>query len=409
MKSTGLPSKCLPVASLLVLVGVTLGQDYPGAVWNPADANHRQLFGSSNFIVNAERAIQVNFPTKESFQYLVFSSTDLTNWLPIGETITACNSNETVALPATNDSMFYRAQELPPDLSKRIPGLTSVFLDTARLSSRSNEMTIAGMRVQSTDYTYADYLTATYALDFCKQSFLLQQLEVITNVGATCGLNPIFFLKDATNQLVLLGPGGNTYFENTPYTRTSTGQVFTVALSGGQMFEFTFSGISSEFRLVATGPGGDRLSDSIVPVGGTYHTGPFNAYKPGTYSFRIEPYASTTVTLTFRFRNLNRRATTTLVSGDFLSASLENYWGDFAKFRIRVTDGQTLRLRDTPGAGQAVSIFNSLGILVGGASAGGPGQAIVVPISATDDYTIIYVQRDFTAHTYSTQVTLIDP
>lgn len=369
-------------------------------------AHYRAVFGASNFVVTAERALRVAVPTRESYQYQVFSSSDMSNWVSASDLVTACATNEIFSFQATNNNAFYRAQELPPDLSKRIPGLTNVFLDTARVTSRGNQVTLAGMRVQSRDYTYNDFLIATYSLDVCKQSLQVQKLEVITNVGATCGIDPTFFLKDATNALVLLGPTGNPYLENTTYTRTFTGQVATVQMIVGQMLDLVLSG-DSEFRVVVTDPAGIQISDHVVPAGsGSSFSSPYNAFKPGQYSVRFIPFGSTSVNVTYRFRNINRRPTTSLVSGGTLSASLEDYWADFAKFRIRANSGHTLRLANTPGAGQTVTVCDSLGIAVAGFTGGGTGTPLVVPINKTDDYTIIYFHRDFTSHSYSTPVTL---
>src|SRR5262249_23874082 len=157
---------------------------------------------------------QVNVPTRDGYQYQVLSSKDRTNWTSASDVITACGGTESFCFPATNGNAYYRAQEWPPDSSKHIVGVTNVFLDTAQLTTRSNQVTISGMRVQSKDYNFGDWVTATYEFDLCKQLFQLQQLSVITNVGPVCSG---FFLKDTTNSLVMSN-GALRYFEGTTYT-----------------------------------------------------------------------------------------------------------------------------------------------------------------------------------------------
>jgi N-acetyl-anhydromuramyl-L-alanine amidase AmpD len=365
--------------------------------------HYQDLFVGSNFLVAAERAIRVSFPTRDGYQYQVFSSTDLTSWLPASQILTACGGTETVSFPATNGNAFYRAQEWPPNLSTHIVGLTNVFLDTARLSSRSNQMTIEGMRVQSRDYTFNDFLTATYGLDFCKQSFVLQQLDVITNVGATCGVDPVFFLKDATNALVT----GGGAVEDTTYPLTTTGLTFTVSMSIGNMLELVTSSASADYRTIVTGPTGAPLANNVFAAGsGSVFHYPINAYRPGLYSVRIEPFGSTNVSLNLRFRNLNRRPTTTVVSGGTISASLQDYWADYAKFKISASAGQTLRLASTPGTNESVTVCDSLGIVLAGWTGGGSSTPLIVPIAKTGDYFILYFHREYSANSFSTTVTL---
>jgi hypothetical protein len=362
---------------------------------------------TSNFLVSGETVMQVSFPTRDSYQYQVSSSPDMTNWTPATGIVTACGGSESFTFPITNGQGFYLAQEFPPDLSKNIIGVTNVFLDTARLTSQGNQMTIGGMRVQSRDYNFNDYVIATYSLDLCKQSFDLQQLDVITNVGATCGTSPLFFLKDATNSLVMSN-GATAYFEGTTYSGVvSTGQTMTVDMSSAQVLQIVVASATAKLTLIALDPGGNQIYNFIIPDGGTWYNGNFNAFKPGRYSFRFAPYNTGTVSFTLRFRNLNRRATTFVNSGGTIGTSLEDYYYDYAKYAISASAGQTLWITNTPGGSQALTVCNSRGIGVGALQGGGTGTPLIVPISSSDTYTILYYHVDFVAHSgYSSRVAL---
>src|SRR5437867_6534747 len=336
--------------------------------------HYRGLFTGSNFLLTAQHAVQVSVPTRDGYQYQVFSSTDLTNWQPASARITACGGNESFSFPTTNAKAFYRAQELPPDLRTHIVGLTNVFLDTARLSGSGNQMTIGGMRVQSRDYTFDDFVIATYGLDFCRQSFLLQQLEIVTNVGATCGIDPVFFLRDTTNSLLV----NSSEAENTIHPINTTGLTFTVVMQVGNMFSMITDSASAPYRIVITDPTGRALNNYISPPGGLSFHPPVNAFRPGQYSFRLEPFGAASVSLNLRFRNLNHRPTVTVNSGATISQSLEAYWFDYAKFRISASAGQTLRFASTPGLNETVTVCNSLGLVVGEWTGGGSTTPLIV-------------------------------
>ncbi len=117
------------------------------------------------------------------------------------------------------------------------------------------------MRVQSRDYNFDDYIIATYELDPIKQLFSVRQLEILTNVGLTCGTSPLLFLKDSTNSIRMLN-GGTIYNPDVIYSLVSTGQTLFVDLDVAQIHCMVTSQNPGDFRAVATDPLGKYIRTS---------------------------------------------------------------------------------------------------------------------------------------------------
>ncbi len=363
--------------------------------------HYQELFIISSFLLTAERAIQVTFPTRESYQYQVFSSTNFTDWLPATERLTACSSNETVTFKMTNGhSVFYRGQEFPPDLTRRIVGLSNIFLDTASTSSASNRMTIHGMRVESRDYNLNDYVIATYELDLCKQLFSIRQLEVITNVGPTCGTDPLFFLDDATNTIRVLN-GVTVLNPDTGETLISTGQTLFVDLTNAQVFSMV-TVTTPELRVIANDPLGAEVFSRITAGGGFgYFHPPINAFRAGRYSIRLIPQSGGSASVQFSFINGNRRPTRTLLNGQTISSSIATYLSDYDKFRVQLNEGQTLRIGPA-GGGAWFDVCDSKGRGVGRIGNG----TLIFLAPVTDTYYVIYYKRDASPHSFTSTVSI---
>lgn len=183
------------------------------------------VVAQTNFIITPAAALQVSVPGQESYRYQVSASSDLTNWTPVTDLQTSCGGTETFSFLMTNNpGLFYRAEELPPDLTARMVGLTNVFFDNAQFQCQGPTITVLGFRAQSRDYTLNDYLTANFQFDFCKQGFSLSGLQVTTNLGVVCGLSPHYFMKNVTNALTMTN-GAIVMNENTSYSLTTTGGV----------------------------------------------------------------------------------------------------------------------------------------------------------------------------------------
>jgi hypothetical protein len=360
--------------------------------------------GQTNFLVTPSLGFQVSFPGQEDYQYQVSSSTDLTNWSPVTDLEVSCGGIETFSFGMTNGShAFYRAEEFPPNLADRIVGLTNVFFANAVFQGQGATMTVSGFRVQSRDYNLNDYLTATFQFDLCKQAFSLTSLQAITNVGVVCGQSPSYFIKDATNQLVLTN-GATTLTPDVAHTITSTGQVMTVNLQVAQLFSYILFAPARTNRVIVTDPNGKVLQqDTLQPTSGNWYGGGYGGVQPGTYTIQFIPQGVSSESITFGFHNDNGHQLRTLTNGMNFSTSIGDYYDDYDKSQVSLTAGQTLQLA-APGVNADITIFNSLGVQA--YQRGGTGGAIfTVPV--TDTYYVIYWFTDFgVVHSYSTTVSI---
>jgi hypothetical protein len=371
-------------------------------------------FGQTNFLVTPSLGFQVSFPGQEGYQYQVSSSTDLTNWSPVTDLEVSCGGIETFSFGMTNGShTFYRAEGFPPNLADRIVGLTNIFFDNAVFSGQGATMTVSGFRAQSRDYNLNDYLTATFQFDLCKQAFSMSGLQVITNLGVVCGQTPSYFIKDATNQLVLTNElTGTTLTRDTVYTITSTGQVMTVNMGIAQVFAFDLHPLSYTNRVIVTDPNGNTLFDQILtPTPGVYYlAGGYGGFVAGVYKLQVIPQGISSESITFSFHNDNGKQLRVLTNGMVFSTSSGDYGGDYDNFQVSLTAGQTLQLGGVPN-GADMTIFNSLGVPLASISwpGSGTGPPLIFPAHVTDTYYVIYwhsVTVVGDTHPYSTTVSI---
>lgn len=364
------------------------------------------VVGQTNFLVTPSLGFQVSFPGQEDYRYQVSSSTDLTNWSPITDVKVSCGSTETFSIGMTNGPhAFYRVEEYPPDLASRIVGLTNIYFDNAVFSGQGASMTLSGFRVQSRDYNLNDYLQANFQFDFCKQAFSLTSLQVFTNVGVVCGQSPQYFMKDATNQLVLTNElTGTTLTPDTYHTITSTGQVMTVNLGVAQSFAVTLSNPAQTNEFIITDPNGKVLRDTILSPGGTWLLQGYGGLVSGVYQLQLIPRGVSSESITFGFHNDDGHVLQTLTNGMSFSTSIGPYHGDYAKFQLALNAGQTLQLNG-PGANAELVLYNSLGVEVNHRYNG--GAPFITPISASGTYYLVYYFTDLgTTHNYSSTVSI---
>ena len=362
--------------------------------------------GQSNFLVTPSLGFQVSFPSQESYRYQVSSSTNLTDWFPVTGLEVSCGGNETFSFGMTNGShAFYRAEEFPPNLTNHIVGLTNVFFDNTAFQGQGASITASGFRAQSRDYNLNDYLTAKFQFDLCKQAFFMTNLQVITNLGVVCGQNPSYFIKDATNQLVMTnGLTGTTLTPDANHTITSTGQVMAVYLQLAQVLAFDLPSLSHTNRVILVDPNGVTLLYDILESGFSWDERGFGGLVAGVYKLQLIPQGVSSESVTLRFHNDNGHLLRTLTNGMNFSTSIGDYTSDYDKSKVALTAGQTLQLTG-PGIGGALTIFNSLGVQVYAKENGAGPIFFTVPV--TDTYYVIFWHFDVgVTHTYTTTVSI---
>ena len=356
----------------------------------------------TNFVLNPNPAMQASFPTRESYEYQILSTTDYSRWSPASERQVATGSTQTVTLNMNGaPRAFYRAQEFLPDLTRRIVGLTNIFFDNAVFSGQGPALTVSGFRAISRDYTLNDYLKAQFQFDLRRQTFSFSNLQVFANVGLVCGQSPAFFIKDVTNDVTMLN-GASVLSPDTTCSITTTGQTLTVNLRAAQVFSMVITSLSADNRFIVKDPNGAVVSSDTFTPGSTWFTDPVEALVPGAYTVRFIPQAVSSSSVRFLFHNCNNHQTRVLTNGTYFSTSIGKYRYDYDKSAVNLQAGQTLQLA-APGSGAYLEVFNSRGVQV--YRRGGTGSAIFLAPSA-DTYYIIYSHDDLTAHSYGTSVSI---
>jgi hypothetical protein len=366
------------------------------------------LFGQTNFSVTPNLAFQVSFPGLESYQYQVDSSTNLATWYPASGIQVSTGGVETLTFGMTNGPKnYYRVQEYPPNLTNRIVGLTNIYFDNAVFQGKGATMTVSGFRATSRDYNLNDYLKGQFQFNPLLQTFALTNLQVFTNVGVVCGQSPSYYMINATNKLFLtngiaaLGP--DTY-----NSITTTGQVMSVYLKVGQLFAFNLSSFSYTNEVFVFDPNGTKLIDNIIEPGYTWWFGGQGGLLPGVYTFQLVPKGVTSMSISLEFHNDNGTLLATLTNGMNVAAtSYGPESGDYLKYQVALTAGQTLQLTGPDQNGQ-LTIYNSLGVQVfeqgNGAST---RQPIFYTATGTGTYYVVLSHTDTGgSHSYSTSVSI---
>jgi len=323
------------------------------------------LQAQSNFVITPTPALQTTFPTIESYQYQIDSSTNLSNWAPASPLMVATGSVMSVSFPTANGSKgFYRGQQFPPDLTRRIVGLTNIYFNNAAFTGSGESVALLGFRTASRDYSVADYLAAQLQFDLAAQTFSLSNLQVSTNLGVVCAQPPQYFISDATNA-VFITNNGVALAADTSHTITSTGQVMVANLKPGQSLAFFITALPATTLVVATGPTGFGGTNTFLPLpaNSADYLGALGlgATFPGTYTLRFIPQGTNSETVTFSFHNCNSHTTVVLTNGMHLSSTITSYPGDYSKFQVNLAAGQTLQLA-APSSTLTLGLYDSWGV-----------------------------------------------
>jgi len=263
---------------------------------------------------------------------------------------------------------------------------------------------VQGMRIQSRDYTFNDYVTATYQLDFCKQSFLPTQVQVFTNIGITTKPgDTTFFFKDVTDSICITNAAAPAIYctQDNPYTLSSTGQVLSVGLQAGQLFSVKTTTKHFDQQLPLHRDRSSRKSNLQLRSRASrndLYLWRFPSDSQWTLLDPVLAHQRRVLSMTLRFVNTNNRVTRTLVNGAMYSSSLRNYSYDYDKFQITLSAGQTLSVSLTgtgPVTGTALTVYNSLGVYQSGI---GNSASFTFQPTINDTYYLIFYNSDSAVH-----------
>ncbi len=352
---------------------------------------------AAEFTVTPEPALKMSYPSIPGNRYQLYSSPDLTTWSARSEIRRSDSSNDMFVVTTQGEpSRFFKVLEHGPDLSQYIVGLNEISLKTASILFDESAIRVSGVRVNSRDFTFDDYLTLTYSFDPKTQGLVPSNLVAYKNLGIVTTPGIRFFIKDSPGALTLTN-GAAVLNENIVHSITTTGQVFTVTLKAGQVFGFTTYNNSDELNLTAFNARGAIRQQYVVPQLSNFYHSSIEAFEDGIYSFRLAPRNSTSATFNIKFKNCNAQNLTVLRAGDLLSAQISELHNDYRKFAIDLQLGSTLRLNG-PGSGASLDIFDSSGSRRDGRSGSGD---LVFTAAKTERYYIVFYQTQFSSASYS--------
>src|SRR5207249_1553350 len=105
-------------------------------------------------------------------------------------------------------------------------------------------------------------------------------------------------------------------------------------------------------------PNGATLTDDIWASGYDWRSGGYGGFVPGVYTLQFIPQGVPSESFKLRFHNDNGHFLRVLANGTSFTSSIGDYQGDYDKFQVDLTSGQTLQIAG-PSISADLSIFNS--------------------------------------------------
>ena len=300
------------------------------------------------------------------------------------------------------------------DVLSELHNVTGLRTAASQGTSSGEGYVFKNLRIASDQTTFEDYLIGYYTFDLGTQQLSPTRFERAPDVGIyeiTDKIllkdtpDPINFYRDPATPGQFAQGGSHTFQSDTDYF---------VDLTVGQRLCIRLRNYPSNrlYRFVILMEDGTTFIDSRTNTG-TSSTMIYSASPilvSGTYRFRLEAVSpATSFNFGIQFFNENGGTTTTVASGDTLSASLGGNAGGYGlpyrKFKVRLNSGQTLNL---PSDYDTLTyLINEQGSIVGG----GYNSGMNVTVTSTGDYYIIITPYDdlsSSSESYSGRLTITD-
>lgn len=365
-----------------------------------------RLAAQSSFLVAPKLALQTSVPGREGYEYQIESSpTPGGNWSPLTDRRVSTGGVETFSFAISNQpAAFFRGMEFPPDLSRRVQGLRSVYFDNASLRAFEGTVFAHGVRLVSQAYNTNDFVSLGFGFDLAKQTLGITSLTVRTNIGPSCGQDPVFFLKDVPAELTIQ-VNGQALNDYTAYTLSASGQDMAMNVVAGQVLSLIVNPVAENVRFEIRDSSGTVVASSALTSNGiTTFLGPYNVYESGAVTLRFSPDRGVTP-VRFSFANCNYYPLKTLTKGQTISSSISGYLYDYDKFQVRLLTGQTLQMNNTGDDGAYLQIHNSRGVSLFRSKSTGSGF-FRFTASTEDTYYVIFSHDDFQGHRYTSTVSI---
>lgn len=224
-----------------------------------------------------------------------------------------------------------------------LTGITKVSLNAASASTtREGNVIMQGVRIASDTTDPDDYINLTYAMDMSTLALTLSGIAVYPDVGVVY-MPEVLFLRDVSPDFTLIR-NGQIYHSGTSYPITANAdEPFHAMLEAGMSLTLSLRDPSRNYRyIVRKADDGAILRDSYYLKGSRWTAWKTPILASGEYLIYFQPEDASSMTLTMTASNDNRSGLTDLRDQDSFSASFAQQTGNYAKWRIALTRGQTL-------------------------------------------------------------------
>ena len=268
-------------------------------------------------------------------------------------------------------------------------GMSKVDLSAVTVQPNSPGLLLAtNARMIANGSTLADYWVGLYGVSNTTGGLSLLKADKYPSVGVYYE-DEVLFMRDLASLGAL--KMGSTAAAWDSFLAYKSAVPVTATLEQG-------SSISVTVQLPSTASYALEVKDSagrvIYDFPGTYDGStmfwPVAILRQDTYAFRIKPLSATSMTAKVRFTHANGTKTQNLVSGGTFNFTLPAYSLSYAKAKIRVTGGYSIRLNMTAGSAVDPRVVDSTGNLIysdGNLKAG--LTYTTPPMPATGDYYLV--------------------
>lgn len=292
-----------------------------------------------------------------------------------------------------------------PGQRNTIPKLSSLSLDTATTSNTDDGVLISGARVISEAYDMDDFLIITYQFNLENQNLEPLRIQAFEDIGPTTSGEQFMFLRDQPDVLEMTEEGKDIP-SGTTIDLNDGDRKFVVSMVKGQVLGMITRVSEGAARLRVTAPQRGLILEYIFS--GNFFHPPISALEEGDYTIEFEKAGETVGPISLTYNNNNGRSTTVLSrEGTSFNASSREFFHDYQKFKIALTEGELLTVSGNF-QNAILSVFSSRGKWVGGRQDIGFGS-LIFETPATGEYYLIYHQGVYAARQSSFRYSIASP
>jgi hypothetical protein len=216
-------------------------------------------------------------------------------------------------------------------------------LDGVTTTTSGNLISLHNLRATSDTTDFDDYISVDFLMDMESLRLLPITVDISPNLGVYYR-DEALFSKDVPRDIFMTTSGGNTLEPDELYTITAEPEHEpTMYLEAGTVVAMKIVKPSDDFELQIESPDG-KAWKNLYRANSSWTLTNRSILKSGDYKFRFVPQNDSSVTLQFGFTNNNRTSLRDVILGDRISASLNGWGYEYAKYRLELNAGDLLEV-----------------------------------------------------------------